>query len=58
MKPKAEVLMTLRDYFASCALQAMLIKQEKISIDPNLFANEAALAYAAADAMIAERAKK
>lgn len=57
MQNKSQEL-TLRDYFASCALQAMLIKQEKVSVAPELFANEAWLAYAAADAMLSERDKK
>ena len=47
--------MTLRDYFAAKAMAAILARTVTVSIEPELFAKESALAYAAADAMLKAR---
>jgi hypothetical protein len=47
--------MTLRDYFAAKAMQGLLSAGGAVSIEPHLFANEAAMSYAMADAMLKAR---
>jgi hypothetical protein len=47
--------MTLRDYFAAKAMQAMIIKPPT---EANAAADIVSLAYVAADLMLAERSKK
>ncbi len=48
--------MTLRDYFAAKAMAGMLAAgDEPISIEPNVYAREAGVAYAIADAMLKAR---
>jgi hypothetical protein len=47
--------MSLRDYFAGQALAGLLAQSEIISISPHIGKREAGVAYAIADAMIAEK---
>lgn len=49
--------MTLRDYFAAKTLQVMLAGMTRDEFSDVTYKNTASMAYAQADAMLAERAK-
>lgn len=50
--------LSMRDYFAAKAMTGMLAATDRpISIDPHIYAREAGVAYAIADAMLKARQK-